>query len=184
MAKTVDHAKLAKDLRGFTARQCDGIDVTVEHSPRWGRTCITFRWAGFSGMLPEERFRLVARLIPADYFEAHCGGAVWLELTPDETIESYLSQPRSEDVDGRLPAIWRMLAKKDFFAVLEDELCRIPADKCPDDFTVSRRVLKAIRLSDEEARDALLAFMRPQAYTDWEVLRQVRPIAQATKGKR
>jgi hypothetical protein len=183
MIKAKTHAQLAKDLKEFTAKACKGIDVQVEHSQRWNRPCFTFRWSGFEGLLLEERFRLIARLIPPDYFEQHCQGAVWLELTPKETVESYLAQPRSEDIDDQLPAIWRMLNQMNFFAALEDELCRIPFSECPDDFSITRRVFAAMNTADERVRDALLAFMRHQAYTDWEVLRQVRPIAEAKKGK-
>ena len=181
MAKTKSHAQLAKDLRGFVAGACPGIEVEVSRSRRWKRTCLTFRWSGFAGLLLEERFRLLARLIPPDYYEEHLRGVVWLELAPEESVEDFLAQPRSEDVDDRLPSIWRMLRKLDFFAALEDELVRIPVEQCPDDFTLSKRVLGAKRASSEQIRDACLAFMRTRAYNDWEVLRQVRAIAE---GKR
>jgi hypothetical protein len=176
MAKT--HAMLAEDLKDFVEPVCPGVTVGVAESPRWKRTCLTFRWEGFRNLLLEERFRLVARQIPPDYFARNCRDAVWCELTPEETLEQFLAQPRSEDVVGRLPEIWRTLHRLKFFAVLEDELVRIPASQAPDDFTVTKRVLAARQASPDDARDALLAFMHCQAYTDWEVLRQVRPKAE------
>ncbi len=175
------YKQIAADLLGFLAQSCPAIDVTVGRSERWGRTCLTFRWEGFRGLLLEERFRRIARLIPQDYFESHCRDAVWLELAPDETIDNFLAQPRSEDVDSRLPAIWKMLRDCSFFAALEDELVRIPPGACPDDLSVSRRVLAAKSLTADEARDACLAFIRKEAYNDWEVLQKVRPIAESRR---
>jgi len=186
MAKTKSHTQLARDLRGFLGDACPGIEVEVGLSERWRRTCLTFRWAGFDGLLLEERFRLLARRVPPDYYAQHLKNVVWLELTPEETVESFLAQPRSEDIDTELPKVWRMLRETNFFASLEDELVRIPPAQCPDDFTMSKRVLQAKQASAEQIRSACLAFMKHQAYNDWEVLRTVRPLveeAAATKGK-
>lgn len=183
MPKAKDHAQLQQDLHGFFKDRCPGIEVEVAHAARWNRTCFTFRWEGFAGLLLEERFRLLARLVPPDYFQAHCSTAVWLELTPNESVDEFLAQPRSEDVEARLPAIFQALGKIQFFAALEDELVRIPPNRCTDDFSVTRRVLGAKGVSADLTRDALLAFMHHQAYNDWEVLRGVRPIAESKEPK-
>lgn len=182
--KTKSHAQVRKDLAAFFKEKCPGSEVAVEQSDRWKRRCITVTWKGFAGLLLEERFRLVAKLVPADYFRANCADAVWLELTPGESIESYLAQPRSEDVDDRLDEIWKALGGIRFFEALEDELVRIPPNQASDDLSVSRRVLAAKKASADLQRDALLAFMRQQAYNDWEVLREVRPVATGGKGKK
>jgi len=181
MAKT--HAQMQEDLTDFLSTPCPGIAVEVSHSKRWDRLCLTFRWEGFADLLLEERFRLIAKRLPENYFVEHCQGAVWLELTPGESIDEFLAQPRSEDVDDKLPAIWAQLDTIAFFAALEDELVRIPPHQCPDDFTVSKRVLAGKGVTGDERRDILLAFMRQQAYTDWEVLRQVKPVAQGSAPK-
>lgn len=184
MGKSKGYDELARDLQRFVSPACPGITVEVAHSDRWNRTCFTFRWAGFDELLLEERFRLVAKQIPPDYFARHCQGAVWCEMTPEETLDDFLAQPRSEDVADRLPEIWAMLNGLDFFPVLEDELVRIPLGSAPDDFTVTRRVLAARGASRERVRDALLAFMHCQAYTDWEVLRTVRSRAEKERKTR
>ncbi len=178
-----DYEQIAGDLVGFLADSCPGIDVTVGRSERWQRTCLTFRWEGFRTLLLEERFRRIARLIPPEYFRSHCRDAVWLELAPDESIDEFLAQPRSEDVDSRLPDIWKMLRGCSFFAALEDELVRIPLGSCPDDLSVSKRVLAAKNLTADEVRDACLAFIRKEACNDWEVLQKVRPIAESRRRK-
>ncbi len=176
-------AEIEKDLLSFTQERCPGIKVTVEHSERWDRTCFTFRWSGFEGLLLEERFRIIAHLVPPDYYSQHCSEAVWLELTLTETIKDYLSQPRSEDVDDQIQSTWKMLAEKNFFAALEDELVRMPLHQCPNDFTYSKRVLDAQMVKGSKRDVALLSFMRHQAYCDWEVLRKIRPMAEKGKTK-
>jgi len=184
MPSEKDHAALARELQDMLDKSCPGMAVTVAHSPRWQRMCLTFHWDGFRGMLPEERFRLVAKRVPPAYFETHCRGAVWVELAGDESIEDYLALPRSEDIDARLNDVWADLAALNFFAALEDELVRVPAQQCPDDFTFSKRVLSARKATREQTRDAMLAFMRHEAYTDWEVLAKIRPIAERSGKKR
>lgn len=174
------HAQLKKDLLSYVGEHCDGVELDVDVSPRWDRLCFTFRWEGFDDLLLEERFRKVARLVPGDYFEKHCQGAVWLELTPGESIDEYLKQPRSEDVDADLPDIWRRLGEIEFFSRLEDEMVRIPPKDCPDDMSVSKRVLRASNLSEDDVRRCCLAFIRQDVYTDWEVLKAVRPIAESS----
>jgi hypothetical protein len=183
VAREQDHARLAGELRELVETACPGIAVEVGIHPRWQRKCFTFRWAGFDGLLPEERFRLVVKRIPPEFYEAHCGGAVWLELADGESLEDYLELPRSEDIDPRLAAVWSFLRDVNFFATLEDELVRIPPARCPDDFTVCRKVLTVKQASADQARDALLAFMRHRAYSDWEVLREVRPLVENNKDK-
>lgn len=182
MAKKKTEAEIASELAGFVGKVCPGVQVEVGHSQRWDRRCLTFRWAGFAGLLPEERFRLVAKPVPPAFYEAHCAGSVWLELAEGETLDAYLKLPRSEDIDPRLPQVWALLREVNFFAALEDELVRIAVADCPDDLSISKRVLAAKEVGAEQAREAVLAFMRHEAYTDWEVLRKVRPIAENTTG--
>ena len=178
------HQQIAKDLHGYLAKSFPGIEVEVGHSERWDRTCFTFRWPGFDDLLLEERFPKLARRIPPDYFEKHCQGVVWLELGSSETVEEFLAQPRSEDIDPRIDQIWKRLRELQFFPALEDELVRIPPAQCPDDLSISKRVLAAKKATADETRDACLAFIRSQAYSDWEVLKKVRHIAEKTKGKK
>ncbi len=174
------HAQLKKDLLSYVGNACKGVELEVDISPRWDRLCLTFQWDGFDDLLLEERFRKVAQLVPGDYFEKNCQQAVWLELTPNESIDEYLKQPRSEDVDAELPKIWKKLGEIEFFSRLEDELVRIPPADCPDDLSVSKRVLRASKLSESDVRKCCLAFIRQAVFTDWEVLKAVRPIAEST----
>lgn len=178
MAKSIDYEQLAHALAEQVGQACPGVSVEAEHSPRWNRTCLTFRWNGFAGLLPEERFRIVAQAVPAPLFDQHCRGAVWLELADGETVDEYLKLPRSEDIDPKLPRVWAHLREVCFFAALEDELVRIPPRDCPNDLSISKRVLDVKRASAAQVRDAVLAFMRHEAYTDWEVLGKVRSIVE------
>lgn len=176
--------EVADELAAHVGKVCPGVQVEVGHSERWNRRCLTFRWAGFADLLPEERFRLVAKPVPPPFYEAHCRGAVWLELAEGETLEQYLALPRSEDIDPKLPQVWAFLADLNFFAALEDELVRIALADCPDDLSISKRVLAAKQAQPDQIRDAVLAFMRHEAYTDWEVLRKVRPMAERAPARK
>lgn len=177
-AKKTDSA-LAKELTELLSPACPGIQVDVGISDRWKRMCLTFRWPGFADLLPEERFRLLARRIPVEFLDKNCPNAVWLELTPSESIDDFLALPRSEDIADRAPAILKTLVDANFFALLEDELVRVPPARHPDDFTYCKRVLAAGNAKPEQTREACLAFMHHKAYNDWEVLREVRPIAES-----
>lgn len=182
-----EYQKIAANLLGFLSEQCDGIEVVVDDSARWKRMCLTFRWSGFEGMLPEERFRILARLIPQEFVSKHCLGAVWLELAPGESIESYLSLPRSEDVADKAPEILEQLKDTGFFAVLEDEMVRIPPHQCEDSLVVTRKILSARGLADEQVQEVCLVLIGCGAYNDWSVLRDVRKQvedAPKTKGKK
>jgi hypothetical protein len=179
MSSQKDHGHIEQELHKFLDPHCPGIKITVALSPRWKRLCLEFRWNGFANLLPEERFRLMAKHVPPEFVARNCADAVWVELTPAESIEEYLKLPRSEDVADRAAAILKSLSDSDFFAALEDELVRVPPADCPDDFTFSRRVLSAKSATPAEVRDACLVFMHHRAYNDWEVLREVRPIAQS-----
>lgn len=177
-AKAKDHATIAHDLLGYVRAACPGIEVLVDRSPRWNRTCLTFRWAGFSGLLPEERFRILARQIPQAYIDQHCTGAVWLELAPGEDVDHYLALPRCEDVADQTDDVLRELARTDFFAVLEDELARVLPDKVEDNLSVTRRILSARAMSAQGVQTVCLVLIGCGAYNDWSVLRAVRPVAE------
>lgn len=184
MSPQSDHAQIEQQLHKLLDAHCPDIHIHVAVSPRWNRLCLEFRWNRFTGLLPEERFRLLAKHVPPEFITRNCADAVWVELTPDESIDDYLKLPRSEDVAGRAKAILQDLTERDFFAALEDELVRVPPADCPDDFTISKRVLAAKNASPAEVRDACLVFMHHRAYNDWEVLREVRPVAQSgSRGK-
>jgi len=182
--RTKSHAQLQKDLHKYLDEAFDGIEIDVGISDRWQRPCITLRWSGIEGLLPEERVRRVTQHIPAAFFEAHCRGIIWLELAPEESVDEFLAWPRSEDVVDRLDKIQAKLVEMNFFAALEDELVRVAVDPTGGDLSVTRRVLDAKKATAKQQQDALLAIMHHRAYTDWEVLRTVRPIVEQNKGKK
>ena len=56
MSRIKESASVGAELTTMLAGPCPGIEVTAEHSGRWDRMCVTFRWDGFEGLLPEERY--------------------------------------------------------------------------------------------------------------------------------
>jgi hypothetical protein len=175
VTKTRDR-KLETELAAMLSPSFCGMTVEVAHSERWNRMCVTFRWPGFAGLLPEERFHRLAQVIPAEFRESQLKGFVWLELTPDEAIETYLRLPRSEDVAKREKAICGGLVDVHFFELLGDSLGPKPTDRCPGDFSSTSALLSGLGLPLSKIQDAKLLFIRHGAFCDCQVLETVQPI--------
>jgi len=153
----------------------DGIQVEAAHNERWNRMCVTFRWPGFVGLLPEERFQRLARVIPEGFRQSRLAGFVWLELAPNESIDAYLRLPRSEDIADREKTICARLAQLSFFESLAGSLGVNPADHCPGDFSATITLLGALGFLPSEVQDAKLVFIRHSAYCDCQVIETVQP---------
>ncbi len=174
MARKSDLTTTRDELLQLLAPYFPGMEVQVEHSPRWERTCLTFRWAGFAGTLPEERFRRLLLHIPQDYREKKLSGVVWLELAPDESVDEYLALPRSEDVAGREKPIARRLIRSGFFEAMQEHLGPVPVDQCMNDLSITRQVLGDLGLTAGQCRDACLLLILHGAYADCDVLLEAR----------
>jgi hypothetical protein len=158
-------AELAETLGG----KFRGMEVSVEHSRRWNRMCATFRWKGFAGLLPEERFHRLTTVIPAEFRNTRMKGFVWLELAPGEEVDQVLAMPRSEDVAPREKAIRQRLTKAGFFDALQEALGDSPQEECDGDFARTLSVLKQKKWSSEDITDAKLVFIRGGVYCDCQV---------------
>ena len=121
MTGKVAERRLAADLARLLAPRFPGIAVQVGEHERWDRPCVTFRWAGFADLLPEERFHRLVRAIPEAFRTDRLGGFVWLELAPHETVEAFLNLPRSEDVADSEASILSGLVEVGFFDSLADQ---------------------------------------------------------------
>ena len=175
MARPRKDTALAADLQALLAPSFAGMTVEVAHSTRWNRMCVTFRWSGFKGLLPEERFHRLVAVIPEEVRESRLEGLVWLELEPKESIEAYLERPRSEDVVDREATIHAALVKAGFFDALAASLRPTPTKTCGGDFSRVEAVLLAKRWTPSKVRDAKLVFIRHGAYCDCQVLQAVQP---------
>jgi hypothetical protein len=165
--------ELEEDLTALLSARFPGISVSTAYSDRWGRMSVTFRWAGFSGLLPEERFHRLAAVIPAAFRETRLAGFVWLELAPKESIDSFLKLPRSEDIARRARRIHGKLAEIGFFEGLRKRLGASPKKKCGGDFSLAAETLSSKKASASLARDARLLFIRHGAYCDCQVMESV-----------
>lgn len=166
---------LEAELRAIFTPRFPGITIDVAYNDRWGRMCVTFRWSGFAGLLPEERFHWLVDVVPAQFRQSHLKGFVWLELAPDETVETYLQLPRSEDVEKRAPAIYGDLFAGGFFETLEASLGPRPKGKCQGGFSNTEAVLSAEDYSAAKIWDAKLLFIGYGVYCDCQVLETVKP---------
>ena len=175
MATEKQDRKLEMDLVALLARSFPGMTVEASHSERWDRMCLTFRWAGFAGLLPEERFQRLVTVIPESFREKRLSGCVWLELAQNETIDQFLKMPRSEDVADREQAIFADLQERGFFDALRQALKPTPTKACKGDFSGTGGALSKGRSADKIMQDAKLLFIRHGAYCDCQVLAEVEP---------
>lgn len=159
-----------------------GIEVHVGPSERWKRRCLTFRWAGFADLLPEERFHRLIQTIPEDFRESRLKGSVWLELTPEETIEQFLAYPRSEDIAPKEPAIYQRLIQCDFFKAIETDLGKSPQTACKGTFVRTESLLTGNGFNKSAIRDAKLVFLRHEAYCDCQVVGVAKPALSESHG--
>lgn len=182
MAAKLQESKLASDLMAMLSPKFKGMTVEVAHSKRWNRMGVTFHWAGFAGLLPEERFQRLLAVIPVNFRETRLGGFVWLELAPKESVDEYLRLPRTEDVAAAEGKIYRKLIKAGFFDALALALGPSPDKKCLADFTETMAILRDKNYSATAADEAKLALIGRGAYCDCQVLlaaRQALPEAHA-----
>lgn len=170
MAANPEFKKFEADLTGMLAPALTGIDIHVEHGKRWNRPSVTFRWSGFAGLLPEERFHRLVALIPEDFCRDRLAGFVWLELTPEETVEAHLQLPRSEDVAAREDEIYHGLQVAAFFEALDAALGTVPERKCPGDFSTLAKVLTEKQFTSTQVRDVKLTFIGQGVYCDCQAL--------------
>ena len=151
-----------------------GMEVAVEHSRRWERTCVTFRWDGFADLLPEERFERLVRVIPEEFRRDKLGGFVWLELVPGEDIDVFLKLPRSDDIADREEEIYSGLEEAGILEALKDALGPTPSKACQGEFGELGVVLATKKFSKDRINDAKLLFIRNCAYCDCQALLTVR----------
>ena len=151
-----------------------GIEVTVEHSNRWDRMCATFRWSGFAGLLPEERFERLLRILPEEFRAERMQGLIWLELEPDQEIDDFLGYPRSEDIADREADIYHGLESAGAFDALQEALGPNPTKACQGQLDELAVVLKKLGFTDEKVCDAKLLFIRHGAFCDCQALLTVR----------
>ncbi len=167
-----DHS-LAKELTTMLAPRFVDITVSAGMSDRWDRPCVVFQWSGFAVLLPEERYHRLVQAIPAEFRESRLAGFIWLELTPDETVDAFLKLPRCEDISDQEASIFGRLAGAKFFDQLAASLGKAPTVRCQGDFSDTDKILSAAGPS--HARDAKLLFIRHGVYCDCQVLQTVQP---------
>ena len=175
MTSRQDDKRVEAELAAMLGPRFPGMTVTVAHSERWNRKSVTFRWSGFAGLLPEERFHRLVSVLSEDFIETCMKGFVWLELAPGETVDAFLALPRSEDIAGREPSIYGELLKVGFFDSLRSALGKTPEKSCLGDFSKTQVLLSATVHTTDAIRTAKLLLIRHGAYCDCQTLLTAEP---------
>lgn len=169
-----DYRQVQDQLQAFLDEQFEEVSVQIGDGIHYRGTNVVVTSPRFKGLLPEQRFYLVARAIPTDFYEQHLrGGCVWFELAPGETGKDLMKMPRSGDIVAEEAAIGRKLTKLGFFNKLPAALRAQGSGASEDDFSLSRRVLSKAGLDDAEVTQACLYFILQGAYSDRQVLTEV-----------
>ncbi len=176
MAKKKRDRKLEADLAKLLEPHYPGMGVRAEHSARWDRMCATFTWEGFAGLLPEERFQRLVRVIPEDFRQERLAGYVWLELEPEQSIDDFLKLPRSEDVEPREHELYEAVMKVGVFDALAERLGDEPTKICGGSLAELEVILKQKKMSKRRAVGCKLMFIRHGAFCDCQVLLTVRAV--------
>ena len=170
MNKESSNKMLEKELTNTFRSRFPGIGVEIGRNQRWNRPCVTFRWSGFEGLLPEERFQRLVAVLPVQLREERLSGFIWLELSETETIDVFLKLPRSEDIATREGEIYADLVKAKLFDALAEAMGAAPEQNCGGDFREMVRLLKAKRFGANRLVDARLLMIRHHAFCDCQVL--------------
>lgn len=166
---------LKRELAATLSAKFPGIAIQIAHSAKWNRPCVTFTSRDFSGLLPEERFQRLAAVIPTEFREQRMAGFVWLELAEGESVEEFLTLPRSEDVADREAEIYGELARAKLFDSMEESMGTSPDKRCEGGFREMMRILSGKRFSPDQVRDAKLLMIRHRAFCDCQILLTARP---------
>lgn len=175
MASKKQHSTLERELLDMVAPAFPGIAVKVAHAKRWDRMSVTFTWPGFAGLLPEERFHRLTCVIPESFVSERMAGFVWLELTPEESVDELLSMPRSEDRGDAEAGIYSKLKAAGFAAALADALAPSPESACGGDFSAMCDVLCELKFSAKDIEDVKLICIRNHAFCDCQVIMTALP---------
>ena len=168
--KPTDYAAVRQELHVALEPYFPGIEIDVDYSERWQRTCLTFRHERFANWLTEQRFRNLVRCIPPKLFEGTLRGAVWFELAPGESVQDALDSKRSDDVADIEAEVFEKLKAGNFFGRLARAIARMPDDDCNWTFDRTRQVLDKMRVRGQAQDDVCLVFIRHGAHCDMEVL--------------
>ena len=172
--KPPSEKEVERELRAMLASRFPGMTIGVGTHPRWNRPAATFTWAGFTGLLPEERFHRLMTVIPDEFRASKMAGFIWLELTPKETIDDLLKMPRSEDVEGRKAQLTQALTGADFSNKLASQMGMSAQQTCTGDFQKTCALLSGLKFSAAAIQDTKLLFIRQGAYCDCQVLECMR----------
>jgi len=158
-------AALSKTFPCVAVRVGDGI--------HYRGTNVVITSPDFAGLLPEQRFHHVVRVLPAELYEDLRGKVVWFELAPTERPDDYMKMPRSEDIIGNETSILKRLTAVKFFKKFEDRLMAKRQAPSRRDFIVAKEILEEAGLSPKEITHACLYFIRHGGYSDAQVFSHV-----------
>lgn len=177
MIHSKDYEKLQKRLEACLQDRFPDASVQIGENIHYQGINVVVTSMKFAGLLAEQRFHHVVRLIPKDLYEKYFqAGVVWFELAPGESGKDLMRMARASDVaGGEEPAIRRMLDDAKFFKKLSAYFDAEDEDPSGMSFDATKRILSKGGLSDEQVERCLLYMILKGAYCDAHVVNDLLP---------
>lgn len=121
-------ARIASEITGFVRGSYPEMTVRAEN---WeqdpSRIAVFFIEKRFEGLYRRQRYHYLIHIIPKDYFDTVLADAIWFELTPDESIDTFAEDPDEDLIASITPDVLGVLLARRFFAGLDELFC--PQDR-------------------------------------------------------
>lgn len=165
-----EYRTVASRLQDYLSEHLDDVSVCIGDDLHYPGVNIVVTSPRFQGLLPEQRFYLILRAMPPEFYDERLRGAgVWFELAPGETGKDLMKMPRSEDIAGREAAIRQRLEQADFANRLHDVFEEDESIASEYDYAACKKVLRDGGWSEAQITEACLLFVAEGAYCDVQV---------------
>jgi hypothetical protein len=178
MIQSKDYEKVQKQLEACLSDRFPDAAVQIGENIHYQGVNVVVTSMKFQGLLSEQRFHHVVRLIPKELYEKYFQkGVVWFELAPGESGKDLMRMARAADVAGaEETAIRRMLDESKLFkkltAYYEAEDDEEPSGMT---FDVTKRILTKSGLTAAQVERCLLYMILKGAYCDAHVVQDLLP---------
>lgn len=170
------YAVVGRELQEYLRQRFDDVTVQIGDDIHYKGTNVVVTSRAFEGLLAEQRFHHVVRALPKEFYEEHFrSGAVWFELTPDETGMDLMKMPRASDIANDADQIKGRLEDAGFSVKIREVFGAEPQRASITHFEATRRILSDGGWSEDEVTQACLFMILQGAYCDAHVLTDVLP---------
>lgn len=177
MIQPKDCEKLQKQLEACLRDRFPDVSVQIGENIHYQGMNVVVTSMKFKGLLAEQRFHHVVRLIPKDLYEKHFQkGVVWFELAPGESGKDLMRMPRAADVTpAEEKSIARQIEQSKLYKKLTAHFDEEDEDPSGMSFDATGKILAKSGLAPREVERCLLYMIGRGAYCDAHVVNDLLP---------